>query len=511
MNLRTMDSSRNKAIARNTVYLYTRTGVLLAISLLTSRFLLENLGVEELGIYNVVGGIVALMYFLRAAQAKTTTRFVTYELGSKSPDEQSEIYPVCFTIHIIIAIVVLIIGETLGFFILNYWTNIPIERQFAAQLVYHFSLLLFCVNILRIPFDSVVISHENMKIYAYISIAEVLLQFIGVLLLKFYSGDRLIAYSVLLLCVSSLIFVVYYLFVNREYKDYKIRWVWNKKESLKVLSFSGWSLLGSTSDTVAQQGVSLLFNNFVNLIANTALGFAYQVRSAVGTFVGSFTMAFDPQIIKLTAENDKDSLQALIIRASKLSFILAFLMACPLLFNIDFVLTLWLGQVPEYTKYFCIVVIISALFDATSCFFNTAISATGDIKKYQICISISFALDFLCAFLLLFLGFHPAIAFSSRIFARGVVNMVIGLFFCHNKVDLSIRDYLLLVLKPIFVTVLLSLSICYPISLLFSGWTRLIAVTLISTCVISIGTLAFVLTKKERVMITDGIKNKLRR
>jgi O-antigen/teichoic acid export membrane protein len=506
-----MDASKNKVIAQNTIYLYTRTGVLLAISLLTSRFLLETLGVEELGIYNVVGGIVALMYFLRAAQAKATTRFVTFELGKKSINEDSKIYPICYTIHIILAIIVLIIGETLGFFILNFWTNIPLERHFAAQLVYHFSLFLFCINILRIPFDAVVISHENMKLYAYISIAEVLIQFTGVLLLKIYTGDRLVAYSVLLLCVSVIIYNVYLIVVQREYKDYKIKWVWNKKESVKVLSFSGWSLLGSTSDTVAQQGVSLLFNNFVNLVANTALGFAYQVRSAVGTFVGSFTMAFDPQIIKLTAENDRPSLQTLIIRASKLSFVLAFLMAFPLLLNVDFILSIWLGEVPEYTEAFCVVIIISALFDATSCFFNTAVNATGEIKNYQICISISFVIDILCTFLLLYLGIHPAIAFSSRIFARGFINMLIGLLYCHHKVDLKIREYFLLVIKPVFITIILSLFICYPISYLLSGWVKLLVTIIISTSVVIFCALAFVLTKQEQSLIIEAIKNKVRR
>lgn len=506
-----MKPSQNKAIAKNTLYLYTRTGVLLIISLITSRLLLENLGVEDLGIYNVVGGIVSLMYFLRAAQSRATTRFITYELGDTPDIKESKAFPICFTIHIILVLLVLLIGETLVFFILNFWTNIPSERVFAAQIVYQFSLFLFCVNILRIPFDAVVISNENMKFYAFVSIIEVIMQFLGVVCLKFYSGDRLIAYSILLFIVSVIIFILYYCIIHKHYKSYKIKWVWNRNESLKILTFSGWSLLGSTSDTLAQQGVSLIFNNFVNLIANTALGFANQVRSAIGTFVGSFTLAFDPQIIKLTAENDLESLQKLIMRASKLSFVLAFIIAFPLILNLDFLLSLWLGTVPEYTKDFCFIVIVSALFDATSCFFNTAICATGEIKKYQIYISISFAFDFLCTFILLYLGVHPAIAFSSRIFARGIVNMAIGLYFCHKRISFDTRSYLRNVLRPIFITIFFTFIICYPISHYYSGWIKLFISTFVTVLVVITCLLIFILTKDERDSIIQIVKNKILR
>ena len=504
-----MIPTQNKKIAKNTFFLYTRTFFLLAISLITSRLLLKNLGVEDLGIYNVVGGIVSIMYFLRAAQSRATTRFITFELGANPDFKESNIFPICFTIHIILSLFVLFIGETLGFFILNYWTNIPADRILAAHLVYHFSLILFCVNILRIPFDSIVISNENMQYYAYVSIIEVIMQFLGVVMLKYYSGDRLIAYSFLLLLVSLVIFTLYYFIIRKFYGRYKIKWRWNRKESLAILSFSGWSLLGSTSDTIAQQGVSLIFNNFVNLIANTALGFANQVRSAIGTFVGSFTLAFDPQIIKLTAEKDKMSLQQLIMRASKLSFVLAFMIAFPLLLNLDFLLSLWLGDVPQYTRDFCFIVIVSALFDATSCFFNTAINATGDIKKYQIFISFSFLFDFICTFTLLYVGLNPAVAFSSRIFARGIINMIIGLYFCYKQIDFNIKIYVTKVLIPIILTSIVSISICYFFATMYDGWHKLVISTIASSVTIILCLLYFVLTKQERVSAMKLINDKI--
>ena len=301
--------AENSRIAKNTLSLYIRTVIVLFVSLYTSRLVLQALGETDLGIYNLVGGIVSLMAFLQAAQTKSTSRFITYELGLGGESSKlSRIYSICMTIHILLAIIIVVIAETVGLFIINEYTQIPESRMVAANLVYQFSILTFVMHFIRCPLDSVIIAHEDMTVYAYMSILEVSLQLGLVFAVLHYSGDNLILYGFLVFAVSVVLFICYLIYRRKTYPVYRYRFIWDKMESIRVLSFSGWTLLGSSANTFTQQGVALLFNNFVGLVANTALGFANQVNAAVGRFVSSFTTAFNPQIIKFQAQNDRNSL-----------------------------------------------------------------------------------------------------------------------------------------------------------------------------------------------------------
>ena len=500
--------AENSRIAKNTLSLYIRTIIVLFVSLYTSRLVLQALGETDLGIYNLVGGIVSLMAFLQAAQTKSTSRFITYELGlGGEPSKLSRIYSICMTIHILLAIIIVIIAETLGLFIINEYTQIPESRMVAANLVYQFSILTFAMYFIRCPLDSVIIAHEDMTVYAYMSILEVSLQLGLVFAVLHYSGDNLILYGFLVFAVSVVLFICYLIYRRKTYPVYRYRFIWDKKESVRVLSFSGWTLLGSSANTFTQQGVALLFNNFVGLVANTALGFANQVNAAVGRFVSSFTTAFNPQIIKLQAQDDRNSLFILMNRASRFSFALCYVMALPIISNMEFILSLWLGRVPEYTTEFCQLILVCSIIDATTGVFNTSITATGEIKNYQIGIALSFLLDLTCASVFLYLGIHPAVVFGSRIITRGFMNMFIGFHYSKKLLAFPLRKYLFEVMIPIGITILITI----PISMIrmAEGWLSFILNTILTVVAVSLCTLYIIMKKHERTTIIKAIKNRI--
>lgn len=488
----------NKRIAKNTIYLYVRTMVVMAVALYTSRLVLQALGETDLGIWNIVGGIVTLMAFLQNAQAKATSRFITYEIGNKGSQSKAleRIFSTCMTIHILIALLILFFAETIGLWLMNYATAIPDDRIIAANIVYQVSALTFFIGFIRVPYDSVIVAHENMSVYAYMSILEVSLQLAVVLYLVHYKGDSFIFYGIMHMVISVVVMFCYIMYVRVKYQSYRFRWLWDKDASMKIMKFSGWTMFGTSANTFTQQGVCLLLNNFVGLVANTALGFANQVNSAVSRFIAGFTTAFNPQIIKSYAAGKIAEMHTLMSRAAKFGFVLSFIFALPLILNMEFILTLWLGRVPQYTAIFCQLILVCSTIDATTGVLNTAIIASGKIKKYQFCITGSFLLDLLVSFLLLLANVHPALVFGSRILTRGILNMLIGMLVARNMVAYPISRYIKDVLIPVFATILLSAPLSYYVASLVNGWTRLFASSIVSIILIFI-CLWFIIMKSE--------------
>lgn len=500
----------NKRIAKNTIFLYIRTIVVLLVSLYTSRVVLQVLGAKDLGIYNVAGGIVTMMSFFQAAQTKATSRFITYELGKHSSNKiLQKVFSVCMTIHIIIAIISLIFGETVGLWIITHWTDIPLERQAAAMWVYQFALIVFCCQIVRVPYDAIVVAHERMSMYAYMSILEAVLLLGMAFLLMVTPGDSLIYYSASVAFIAFIVFLCYYIYVHRLFDAYRYKLLWDKEYSMRILSFSGWTLLGSSANTATQQGTNLLMNNFVGLIANAALGFASQVNIAVSKFVNGFSTAFTPQIIKLYAQKEYESMHIFMNRSSKFSFVLCYLMALPLITNMGFILSLWLGNnVPMYTKEFCQLILVCTIFDATTGVYNTTITATGKIKYYQTAISLSFLLDLACCYVLLVCSINPVFVFGSRIMTRGIINMLIGLYFVKSYTHFDILNYSKTVLLNIILTMIISILPVYFIAKVTDGWICLISTSLVSVLLITICSLYIIMTQSERQSVLSKLLRK---
>lgn len=497
------ESVNNKKIAKNTIYLYFRTLVVLIISLYTSRIVLDILGASDFGIYTVVGGIIALMGFLQSAQSKSTSRFITYELGRNGIGENlKRVFNASLSIHIMAAVIAILLCETVGLWIVCNWVKIPLDRHFAAILVFQFSILVFCIQLIRVPFDSVVIAHEEMSIFAYLSIIEVILQLCLVLILKFVHTDSLVLYAASMVLSSLVLLILYYSYVRYKYPIYKFKFLWDKKLSKSILSFSGWTLFGSGANAITQQGVGLLMNNYVGLVANASIGLSNQVNIAVGKFVNGFTTAFTPQVIKLYAQKNISELNLLISRSSKFSFSICYIMVLPILCNTDYILTLWLGNdIPEYTVGFCRMILICTLFDATTSVFNTAITATGKIKAYQIGISLSFLLDLFLSFILLYIHINPVLVFSSRILTRGIINMIIGLYFINQYLEFNISIFL----QNVFIRILVVLFVTsIPILFIYihtEGILRLLITTFVSIVLTIFAVFFILMTKKEQSVI----------
>ena len=345
-------SENNKRIFKNTMMLYCRMLLMLFVSLYTSRITLSTLGIENFGIYNVVGGVVVLFSFLSSAMSSATQRFLNFELGKSDGQRVRQVFGMSLVVHAVIAIIVLFLAETIGLWFLNNKLNIPDSRMVAANWVYQLSIFGTIVGILRVPYNATIIAHERMSYYAYLGIAEAILKLVVVFTLTLVSVDKLILFAILLQSVSLLL-----LFVNVTYCVRKFNSAWPvfvKDRALfcDLISFSGWSLFGAVANVSRDQGVNVILNLFYGVTANAAMGVANQVNGAVYQFVSNFQVAFSPQIVKSYSAGERGYFNSLVFNASKYSFFLMWFLSLPVLVNTDFILNLWLKNPPEYASEF---------------------------------------------------------------------------------------------------------------------------------------------------------------
>ena len=313
------NSQNNKRIAKNTLMLYVRMLLIMAVSLYTSRVILQALGVEDFGLYNVVGGVVVLFTFINNAMVTSTQRFLNFEIGGNNLDEARKVFSASLNIHIIIAGAFLLLAETVGLWFLNRYIQIPEGREIAANWVYQFSIIVSILNIIRSPYNAAIIAHEHMSFYAYVSIIEVILK-LAIVYMVYLFADRLIAYAFLMMMVTLIVLGVYYIFCKRKYEICRYQFEYDRKRYMALASFSGWSLFGSLANMGASQGINIILNMFFGVAVNAAMGIANQVNAAVYQFVSSFQTAFNPQIIKSYAADDRNYFISLILNSSRYSF-----------------------------------------------------------------------------------------------------------------------------------------------------------------------------------------------
>lgn len=404
-------AENNKRIAKNTMFLYIRMVVIMLVQLYTSRVILQTLGVEDYGIYNIVGAVVISLSFITGPLSTATQRFLSFELGKKNTGRIKDIFSMSLIVYGILSIILLIVAETVGLWFLNHKMDIPADRLYAANWVFQCSIITFIINILNIPFNSAIIAYEKMSFYAYISIFEAIAKLAIVYFLLLYTQDKLILYGILVVIVTLSVTTIYKLYCGKYLKDIKIHFVKDKQLLKQLLSFSGWSLFGAVASMSADQGLNLLLNLFFGVTVNAAMGIANQVSAAVNQFAINFQTAFRPQIVKSYAEGNMEYLHQLICRSSKFSFLLLFMVVCPIFFNIEFILHLWLGDnIPQYTADFCKLMLIYALIESLSAPLWMTIQATGKIKTYQLCISLLMFSNIVLSYVFLRFGFLPSIA-----------------------------------------------------------------------------------------------------
>lgn len=412
--------ANNKRIAKNTVLLYIRMLVLMLVSLYTSRVVLAALGVEDYGIYNVVGGIVVLFTFINNAMVTSTQRYLNFELGRNDTLQAQKVFSISLNIHILIALLILLLSETVGLWFLNTTIQYPETKEFAVHITYQFSILTTCVRIIRTPYNAAIIAHENMSFYAYLSIFEAVLQLAIVFMLMMFGANRLILYSLLLFVVAVIIYLCYYIYCKKSfavchYKVYKDKLLYKK-----LLSFSGWSLFGGMANMGASQGLNILLNIFFGVTVNAAMGIASQVNTAVTSFVHSFQTAFNPQIVKSYAKGDHDYFIKLILSTSKYSYLLLFILVLPIYICTTEILNIWLTEVPEYAISFCRLMLIFSLLDALQGPLWFSVQATGKIKTYQILMSFMILSNLPITYICLKLGNSP----DTALIVKCIVNFL---------------------------------------------------------------------------------------
>lgn len=462
-------ASENKRIAKNTLALYARTIIVMLVSLYVSRVLLDKLGVDDYGIYNVVGSIVVLFSFLNNALTSASQRFLTVALGENDNPKMIRVFNTSVSIQLILAVVAIVLLEAVGTWFLNNRLNIPDGRLEAANYAFQFSILTFCFHFIRVPYSASVIAYERLDFFAYSSIADAVLKLIIAYMVGVSGFNKLITYAFLLAFESFALLVIYKIFCTKTFDTCAYKKILDRSIFREMFLFSGWTLFGGFSNVATQNGFLFMLNIFCGVVANAAMGIANQVLTALVSFIGSFQTSFNPQIVKSFAQGEFARMSSLINSTSKFSFALMFLPACLLIVNIDLILDIWLGQVPENTGHFCQLLIICSIIDAVTGPFNCAIMATGKIAKYQIAISISFLLDLFVSFGLFKVGIEPYMILVSRIMTRGVLNGIIGLYFIKELISHDVKEYISRTMIPILSLVMFMAPISYAIYSQFEG------------------------------------------
>ena len=500
------NTENNKRIAKNATFLFFRMFLILGVSLYTTRIVLEALGFEDYGIYNVVGGVVFMMAFLTSSLSSATQRFLSFELGKKDYLQLNKVFSMSINIYIILALFIFVLAETIGIWFLDSKMNIPVDRVNAANWVYQFSVFTFIINILIIPYNATIISQERMKIFTYISIFEAILKLIIVFILFWVGGDKLEIYAVLIFLVSIMSFIIYIIYCNRNFPSSIYVFLWDKKLFKLLINFSGWNLFGGLAGVSKGQGVNLLLNFFFGPTVNAARGLSFQISGAVNMFVVNFQTAINPQIIKSYAHNDIKYMHRLIFQGSKFSFFLLYVCSLPVLLELDSILPFLLKKTPHYTVVFTKLAIINILIDSLSSTLMTGSQASGNIKKYQATLGSLLMLNVPFSYVLLYMGYPPQYTLYVSIFIS-VIAMYIRVLFLRVLIELPGKDYFFNVIIPVILVLIFSLFFPLILKNYFIENAYRPIIVILCSIISSLGTIYFIgLTHSEKTQLKQIIR-----
>lgn len=482
--------------------------LMMGVTLYTSRVILQTLGVEDFGIYNVVAGIVVLFSFLNNAMAIASQRFLSFALGKEDNQEVKRVFGMSLTSHIAIALIVLLVAETIGLWTL-WQMNFPEARLSAVGWTYQFAILTCIVQIIRVPYNASIIAYERMSFYAWISIVEVFLKLAIVFLLVAYDGDKLVFYSFLLFAVTVLVNLIYKIYCNRQFSTSKYQFFWDKELFKQFISFSGWSLAGSLANVGAQQGLNMILNLFCGVLVNAAVGISNQVMGAVSQFLGNFQTAFNPQLVKSYATGDKEYFMNLIFKSSKFSYYLMLIISLPAIINCRFFLEVWLGTVPEYATEFSQLMIIFLLFDAISGPLWISVQATGKIKNYQLLMAFLILLNLPVTYIILKMGYSPVYVFAGRVIIN-IITYLVRIIYLRPLIGLPIRKYLVQVFAPVATVTLISIPVSIGVNHLLSGnWINIIIASFACVLITTLSIYILGLSKGEKEMLNNLVLKKV--
>lgn len=444
------NSSNNKRIAKNTLLLYLRMFLVMGVSLYTSRVVLSALGENDFGIYNVIGGVVAMFSTISGSLSAAICRFLTFELGKNDKEKIKRIFSCSVTIQILLCALIIIIAETIGLWFLNNKMNIDGERMIAANWVFQFSVLSFCLNLLNVPFNAAIIAHEKMTAFAYIGVIEVVGKLIVAFLICKSPIDKLIFYSALIVLISCINIGCYMWYCKKNFPECVYKFHYDKELLKQMFGFAGWNFIGASSAVLRDQGGNIILNLFFGTAVNAARGIAMQVNGAVNSFVQNFMTALNPQITKNYANGNFDYMFTLMFKGARLSYYILFILSLPIIVNCRFILDFWLESVPEHTVLFVQLILIFSLSESISNPLITAMLATGKIKKYQIVVGGCQMMNLPLSYLALYWGAIPeAVAVVSIIISQACLTL--RLFMLRGLIKLPVKLYL----KNVYFNILL--------------------------------------------------------
>lgn len=435
----------NRRIAKNTMLLYMRMILMTLIGIYTSRVILQTLGVIDYGLYNAVGGVIGMFNIVTSSLSTAVGRYLTYELGRGDMKRLKLVFSTSINIQFALAIIIVIVAGTVGCWFVNYKMNIPDGRLSAANWVLFCCILSSAVSLVSVPYNSSIVSHEKMNIYAYMSILGAALKLAIVFALYVSPVDKLKTYSVLLLIVSLVMRYIYYLYCKKHFKECSYTFVYDKQLIKDMTKFAGWSFFGNGAWVLNTQGVSILVNIFFGVTLNAARGIASQVEGIATTFVNNFMVAMNPQITKLYASGDLSNLHILVCRGARFSFFLMVFFGIPCCLETERLLVLWLGVVPEYTILFVRLSFVASICTLLGNTLVTAQYATGDIKRYQIIITIFGSFVFPLTWLAFKLGGNPAwtyIVYSAVYFVLVFVRIYLVKDMIHMPWQMYVKNVL---------------------------------------------------------------------
>lgn len=501
-------AANNRRIAKNTMMLYFRMLLIMAVSFYTSRVVLQTLGVVDYGIYNVVGGIVAMFGFLNSAMSSSTQRYLTFELGRGDTERLKKVFVTSMNIHIMISVIVFVLAETIGLWLLYNKMTIPIERFNAAFWVYQCSILSTMVMFISVPYNATIIAHEKMSAFAYISILEVVLKLLIVYLLLIGDIDKLILYAVLMLTVQVIIRFIYNIYCTRHFEETKYSFLFDKPLFKEMLSFSGWNLWGNMAAVAYTQGLNILLNMFFGPVVNAARGVAVQVQQAVTQFSMNFQTAINPQITKSYAVEDYEYMHSLIFRSSRFTFFLLLCICLPVFMEAEALLGIWLKEVPEYSAVFLRIILCVTIVDALANPLMISAQATAHIKIYQSVVGGILLTILPIAYVVLKLGGNPQSVFIVHLLICTIA-FIVRLFIIRPMIRLSLTKYIKEVIVRCAVVGICAGAVSFAVNILLdSSLFSSIMECCISVLSVAVFSFMIGMTKNERDLIINKIKSK---
>ena len=479
------------------------------IGLYTSRVVLKVLGVQDYGIYEVVGGVITFFTFLNTTMAAATQRFLNFEIGRGDQERLHKVFCTALNIHIIIAVVIVLVAESVGIWFIDNKLNIPAERLFAAHIVFQCSLLTAVLSITQVPYNALIIAHEKMSVYAYVSVLGSVLKLLLVLLISIISFDHLIVFAIFMFLKEAIVLVTYRVYCLSKFRESKYEFLWDKPLVKEIGSFAGWNLSAHLVNVAKNQGVNILLNIFHGPILNAARGIASQVQGTLLQFSDNFQIATVPQITKRYAAGDVSGSNNLIIKGSKISILLFIIVMLPIIIEVRTLLGLWLVEVPPHAIVFTRLCLVATLCNAFSGLLVYGALATGKVKKYQVVMSSIISLQFFAVWILFSLGVRSEVMYVTEMICY-VIALFARLALLKGMIQFPVVKYLFEVVFKSLVVFALSFIIPYYLHTIIEGWFVRIVCVCFSSVLIS-GTLAFfiALSKPERQVISSALRSKL--